>query len=978
MANNKKQQLNITCRTDVVLHDRLIFDGETFDPSLSVGIVANLVTSMGKRNPLDVEVDGDELVISIPWVEGRNPGCYGIEVTGTCNSKKWSTYADSLIRYTKATKHGAGEVTVESDYYDITMEVGYRYGEGGNVNDVLVNGESVVQAGKARITVPTKVSDLENDADYATQEDVEESKISEVEATIDDNVGTPEVEATLTGNKLTFAFQNLLGDGIASIEQTTTSEESEGINVVTATTVGGNVATFQVRNGAKGDTVILGEGVEYTLYNGTGSNTDGAMTQKAVTDAMEEVGRYEYSLEYVKLVTDSAHKIIYGIKANGDFYFGAGCPPQVKDYILSKIADIPLEEYDRIVDFVDGLEQGDLTLQQLLNGKVDEVSGQSLINSEYASCQEVVSDQDWIQAITDSNGRVLEGINADGEKYIGMFDSDTKQTIKEIVDAQSSSPIINIPLIDENFTSPVPCTVTGTKGDENAKYEFSLDLKSAFNIRFKFRVTENLINQDKTAVIAKLNGSNCVTAVGVSLSQQTSAATYNGETKTNYWPCLTGGLRLNGGSVSSNYNNKHIGHLAFSVKYTGSENNATIENTGTALVIKIGSVTHSFAYTTYPTVSELYEAVKLINDIEVNYKNLENKNSDELAVFSESKLKTTMYTGINGASGAPIVEYIDAAEFMLPYAVDDTWHNAEIVKIGDVVYCSCDGFMNTFSMTGGSSSTLTIGGDCGVLFKELQIASNSSLDAEIVDGNLISSINPYIIVYEGHGIDKVPSVEAETTGNMNTTIDRLQFVFERLKKKGYIPVSIHDIAEYYNGNRNLPKRCYTLIFDDLRFDNVLDIDNMSVFTSFGVKPALAIISDRMGDPTRFPIMHNGVAISADKAVEISKMHNFDLVSHTNNHRANDAVKPSEMIGKLIEDNYSGDMYGVNSEILVFPYGRTNPYLFWAMSWLGYKLGVNVWSGNYSHRNGFSRTKYNLVRYEIGMREDMGTIIELMR
>ena len=105
MAKNK-QQLNITCGTDVVLHDRLIFDGETFDPSLSVGIVANLVTSMGKRNPLDVEVEGDELVISIPWVEGRNPGCYGLEVTGTCNSKKWSTYADSLIRYTKATKHG--------------------------------------------------------------------------------------------------------------------------------------------------------------------------------------------------------------------------------------------------------------------------------------------------------------------------------------------------------------------------------------------------------------------------------------------------------------------------------------------------------------------------------------------------------------------------------------------------------------------------------------------------------------------------------------------------------------------------------------------------------------------------------------------------------------------------------------------------------------------------------------------------------
>ena len=38
--------------------------------------------------------------------------------------------------------------------------------------------------------------------------------------------------------------------------------------------------------GPKGDTVILGDGQVYTLYNVTGQNTDGAMTQKAVTDAI--------------------------------------------------------------------------------------------------------------------------------------------------------------------------------------------------------------------------------------------------------------------------------------------------------------------------------------------------------------------------------------------------------------------------------------------------------------------------------------------------------------------------------------------------------------------------------------------------------------------------------------------------------------------------------------------------------------------
>lgn len=42
--------------------------------------------------------------------------------------------------------------------------------------------------------------------------------------------------------------------------------------------------------GPKGDTVILGDGENYTLYNTTGSNTDGAMTQAAVTAELTELG----------------------------------------------------------------------------------------------------------------------------------------------------------------------------------------------------------------------------------------------------------------------------------------------------------------------------------------------------------------------------------------------------------------------------------------------------------------------------------------------------------------------------------------------------------------------------------------------------------------------------------------------------------------------------------------------------------------
>lgn len=45
----------------------------------------------------------------------------------------------------------------------------------------------------------------------------------------------------------------------------------------------GDIPTIKGDKGDKGDTVIIGGEDEYTLYNGLGNNTDGAMTQAAVT-----------------------------------------------------------------------------------------------------------------------------------------------------------------------------------------------------------------------------------------------------------------------------------------------------------------------------------------------------------------------------------------------------------------------------------------------------------------------------------------------------------------------------------------------------------------------------------------------------------------------------------------------------------------------------------------------------------------------
>ena len=208
--------------TDVVLRDTLVFDGETFDPALSTGITANLVSSLGKRTALEVEVADGGLIIYVPWVE-RNAGYYGLEVTGTCNSKKWATYADSLIHYTRATEMGVAEVTIESDYYDITQVVGYRYST---------------------------------------------SPIDSVTATVDNQVGTPEVDADYDGKILNFEFRNLKGEPFTFDDLTPAQkEELRGLQ--------GESAVFDPTTGNIA-----------VIKQGTGDDVNSPMSQKAVTDEL--------------------------------------------------------------------------------------------------------------------------------------------------------------------------------------------------------------------------------------------------------------------------------------------------------------------------------------------------------------------------------------------------------------------------------------------------------------------------------------------------------------------------------------------------------------------------------------------------------------------------------------------------------------------------------------------------------------------
>ena len=129
-------------------------------------------------------------------------------------------------------------------------------------------------------------------------------------------------------------------------------------------------------------------------------------------------GKYEDNPEFVRLYTDSKNQLLWGIKTNGDIYYGIGIPSQVKDYVDQKVSSLKLEKVPDIVRFLDDLINNDKTLKELLEEKVDKEPGKSLIDEDFALGVSYIDNPEYLDVKTDLNHRLLEAILLDGTKFI--------------------------------------------------------------------------------------------------------------------------------------------------------------------------------------------------------------------------------------------------------------------------------------------------------------------------------------------------------------------------------------------------------------------------------------------------------------------------------------------------------------------------------------------------------------------------------
>ena len=136
-------------------------------------------------------------------------------------------------------------------------------------------------------------------------------------------------------------------------------------------------------------------------------------------------GAYHESDEWLRLITDGAGHILFGIKADGSVEWSRGVPTPVTAYVQARVNEIrqgaggtAIDGLDDVVAFLTGFATSD-TLADILEGKVDVVEGLSMIDAEYAAGVSYEEDDDYLSMTTDANHVFIEGTKKDGTKVFG-------------------------------------------------------------------------------------------------------------------------------------------------------------------------------------------------------------------------------------------------------------------------------------------------------------------------------------------------------------------------------------------------------------------------------------------------------------------------------------------------------------------------------------------------------------------------------
>lgn len=443
-------------------------------------------------------------------------------------------------------------------------------------------------------------------------------------------------------------------------------------------------------------------------------------------------------------------------------------------------------------------------------------------------------------------------------------------------------------------------------------------------------------------------------------------------------------------SISEKFDKISSGNMAFWIQYIGE---TATENSDVCCRFDNGTVTIFHSETEEVIGIATYLPTDSVDSLIISLNNIEGILCGAIEttghvcselVLSEEDVTFTMSKTYKDSSNVNQYDYVKLGVY---YSLDTSWHTCEIIVDVDneKSYMAIDGRTTSspIRLDISTNQFIEIGGvfnglETPIRVRNLEINYDSFGDAEIVQSvappytampQLISNHNPRLLIFEGHGVDVGVDANAPYSDNMAVTTDRLNKVFSKLNEKGYIPVTWEEIITWKTGNGKLPKRCYNIMMDDWRFENYVNYEKRKPFEKYNVKAGLAVV------PTVKDLTETVEIDSVQyRVVDIIKMTmnaGWYPCSHTKNHRNNLDVSPSSLEALLKEDALANNLYGIYSDVIVYPYGGYNDLVGREVERSSFKIGVNIVINTYNCK---MTNNSNLGRVEIGTRQEIEDVI----
>ena len=289
----------ITQGTDFTLRVRAKRVGYNNYVKVSFEEISNITTKLvslpNTKTAVSYTMD-DQGRLLIP-VDGTSLDCntYGLEVTGFYNNGNWRQQLAPIFEIVNISQsenlseQQSGEITIDlevtlGETYVSTRVFSQTIDEMGNA---ISDSEADLETTMGKVdrleqdmeslpsSIPTKTSQLTNDSTFQTAQEVNNtvqtainnSKINNVQVDIVENGGQISATGGMSGQTLELVLRNFKGDKGDTGEKGDTGDKGE--------------------KGDQGDSVIVGQG-DLPLANTTGSSAEKAITQKAVTDELDQ------------------------------------------------------------------------------------------------------------------------------------------------------------------------------------------------------------------------------------------------------------------------------------------------------------------------------------------------------------------------------------------------------------------------------------------------------------------------------------------------------------------------------------------------------------------------------------------------------------------------------------------------------------------------------------------------------------------